>query len=287
MRLTERDRQIIRLVYLHRFLRSHQIVSLVDGSPQQLLRRLQLLYHHRYLERPRAQLTYYHQPGSRPIVYGLGRKGVSLLKQENGAALRRGSWGEKNHSVGHVFLAHALLVSDVMVALQLACRASGEVRFVGQDDLKSPGKPRPFRWRVQVNPQLKLGVVPDQVFALQYPGPTGQTRRAIFFLEADRGTMPVIRRSRSQTSMYRKLLAYEATWMQNLHRTRFGFHRFRVLTVTTSAARLESLVNACSRMKRGRGLFLFADKTLLERPGDLLPSKWQTGKPGELGTLLD
>ena len=61
MQLTERDREIIRLVHRHRFLRSSHICSLIPGSPQQLLRRLKLLYHHGFLERPRSQIDYYHQ----------------------------------------------------------------------------------------------------------------------------------------------------------------------------------------------------------------------------------
>ena len=63
MLLIERDRQIIRLVQRHRFLRSPQIAALMGGSSQQLSRRLQLLYHHGYLERPRAQIDYYHRAG--------------------------------------------------------------------------------------------------------------------------------------------------------------------------------------------------------------------------------
>src|SRR6266567_7991259 len=80
--LTERDREIIRLVYRHRFLRSAQIISLVGGSVQQVLRRLQLLYHHGFLERPRSQLDYYHHGGSHHMVYGIGNKGAALLKRE-------------------------------------------------------------------------------------------------------------------------------------------------------------------------------------------------------------
>lgn len=286
IQLRQRDREIIRLVHQHRFLRSTHVTALVAGSSAHLLRRLQLLYHHGYLERPRAQLTYY-QPGSRHIVYGLGNKGGALLKQDLGAAFRKISWSEKNRSVGRVFLAHTLLVSDVMVAIELACRTSDRVWLISQEELKGPDKPLPFRWRVQVNPRLKLGVVPDQVFALEYADQQGKSQRSYFFLEADRGTMPIKRRSLSQTSFYRKLLAYEATWTQSLHHTRFGFHRFRVLTVTTTAARVESLVNACTKMKRGHGLFLFADRTILENPADLLSATWRTSKRGETGCLLD
>jgi hypothetical protein len=99
--------------------------------------------------------------------------------------------------------------------------------------------------------------------------------------------MPVIRRNLSQTSFHRKLLAYEATWSQSIHKTKFGFHRFRVVTVTSSSARLKSLVDACSKLERGHGLFLFADRTILERPNDILSAVFQTGRPGQTSTLLD
>lgn len=284
IQITERDREIIRLVQRYRFLRSSQIVALMADGSQQLLRRLQLLFHHGYLERPRTQIDYYHQGGSRPIVYGLGNKGGTLLKQELGVAFREISWGEKNRSVGRMFLEHALLVSDVMVAIALACRERG-IRLVTEKELALPSKRLPFQWRVSISNRLKLGVVPDGVFALEFPGRDGNSQRAYFFLEADRGTMPVIRKNLFQTSFNRKLLAYEATWTQSIHRTRFGFHRFRVITVTTSAARVKSLVNACAQLKRGRGLFLFADRGILER--DIFSKIWHTSSQGKNANLLN
>src|SRR6185503_20851330 len=110
--------------------------------------------------------------------------------------------------------------------------------------------------------------------------------RAFFFLEADRGTMPVRRKNLFQTSFYRKLLAYEATWSQSIHRRSFGFNRFRVLTVTTSTARVKSLVDACSKLQRGRGLFLFADHTILEKAGDVFSKVWRTATPGQTTSPL-
>ncbi len=81
IKLTERDREILRLVYRHRFLRSDHLAALTTGSPQQMLRRLQRLYHHRYLERPQCQLTYY-KSGSRRMAYGLGNEGVAWVKRD-------------------------------------------------------------------------------------------------------------------------------------------------------------------------------------------------------------
>lgn len=284
--LTPRGREILRLIYRHRFLRSNHIISLLGGSAQAIQRRLTLLYRHGYLERPRAQLTYYHLPGSRHLVYGLGNKGGALLKQELGDAFTPVLWGEKNQAIGRMFLEHALLVSDVMVAIELACRNHSGVRFVSEAEVDLPVKQKPFQWRVQLNPTLKLGVVPDRVFALDTTRNDGRVERIVFFLEADRGTMPVRRSSLSQTSFYRKLLAYSATWAQALHRRRLGIQRFRVLTVTTSAKRVQSMVDACRELERGQGLFLFADKEILENLAILIDPIWQTGRPDQKASLI-
>jgi hypothetical protein len=284
MQLEERDCQIIRLVHRHRFLRSDHIVSFMGGSRQQILRRLKLLYHHGYLERPRAQIQYYERGGSRSIAYGLGNKGGAVLRQF-GITVDSDSWNEKNHVIGRVYLKHTLLVSDVMMAIELACWKRGDIRLLYEDELALPLERQPFGWRVKIQNGCKLGVVPDRVFALEYSDATGQTQRAYFFLEADRGTMPVMRHTLSQTSFYRKLLAYEATWTQKIHQRHLGIHRFRVLTVTTNNVRVNSLLEACSQLKRGHGLFLFADKTILS--GDIFSAIWQTGKPDQTGGLLD
>jgi hypothetical protein len=286
LRLTDRDREIIRLVYTHRFIRSHHIVALIGGSPQQILRRLQLLYHQGYLERPRAQIDSYHRGGSRRIAYGLGNKGGMLLKQTLGVAFRNSSWNEKNQAVGRMFLEHGLLVSDVMATIEIACRKAG-VRFIAADELLKPQMERPLRWSVRLGNRAKVRVVPDRVFAIEYPDAVGTSVRANFFLEADRGTMPVQRSNVTQSSFHRKLLTYEATWAQSIHRTRFGFSRFRVVTVTTSATRVASLVRACAQLKSGHGLFLFADRSILEMPGKILSVAMKTGRDGEFGTLLD
>jgi hypothetical protein len=281
MQLTDRDQTIIRLVRRHRFLSSRQIIALVGGSQLQLLRRLKLLYHHGLLERPRAQLRYYGSPGTRPIVYGLSNKSGMLVKQEIGNI---SLWSEKNRAVGPVFLEHALLVSATMVAIELASRRHG-VRLLFEDELDLPTAKEPFQWRVKIEGGVNLGVIPDRVFALEYPSITGHAERAYFFLEADRGTMPVVRKQLTQTSFRRKLLAYEATWANKVHQRHLGIPRFRVLTVTTIAARVESLLEACSQLKRGHGLFLFADQSVLEK--DLFSAVLRTGKTGELSPLLD
>ena len=119
-----------------------------------------------------------------------------------------------------------------------------------------------------------VALIPDAVFALCFRD-TGAC--AYFFLEADRGTMPIERAGLAQSSIRRKLLAYQAALKARQHVERFGFANLRVLTVTTGAARLRSMLAALDdvthRVPTGR--FLFAEHAAAART-DLLAAPWAT-----------
>ncbi len=291
IQLTGRDREIIRQVHRHRFLRSSHIVALIGGSSQQVLRRLQRLFHHGYLERPRSQIDYFHRGGSQRMVYGVGVHGTRLLQQEENLSGRRDAGSADNRTIGRLFLEHALLTSDVMVALELACRRNGRVRLLYSEEIPLPESTRrqhePFHWSLTLGNRAKVGLIPDRVFGLEYLDQPAGRNRAFYFLEADRGTMPVSRQTLAKSSFARKLLAYEATWQQNVHRNRFGFHRFRVLTVTTSAERAKNLAAAASRLERGHGLFLFTDAEAIRAHPDVLRLPWDTAGGQQRESLTD
>jgi len=147
MRLTDRDFEIIRHVHKHRFLRSTHIISLLRTSAQPILRRLNLLYHNGYLDRPRTQIDYYHQGGSRTMVYGLANRGAHLLQQNSGAPRPRLGWNVKNQSVRPLYLQHTLLVADVMVALECACRENNKVRLIEAPEIASRLPSSTFQWQ--------------------------------------------------------------------------------------------------------------------------------------------
>jgi|ERR1017187_1324888 hypothetical protein len=194
-RLTDRDREILEHVHRHRFLRSDHLCALLPGSEQQILRRLQLLYHHGFLERPRCQIDYY-QNGSRRMVYGIGSKAAPVLKRELPLPFHRLEWSQENR-IGRIFLDHALLVSDVMVALEVACRRRTDIRLLNPDEATLPSasarKQEPFQWTVEIAKGITCGVIPDRVFGLEFPAESGRQNRCWYFLEADCGTMPVTR----------------------------------------------------------------------------------------------
>lgn len=277
MKLTTRDTEILRMVNRHRFLRSNHVTDLVAGSRQQVLRRLQKLYHHDYLERPTCQIDYYHQGGSRSIVYGLTSRGAAQLRRRD-IPFSRLDWSSRNQSVKRLFLEHALMVSDIMVMLEVICKKRNNVSLLIEHDIPlqeiTRSERKAFQWTVTDSKKEKLGVIPDKVFAIESKELTGQVSRTLYFLEADRGTMPVNRSNTELSSFTRKLLAYEATWIQGIQKSRFGIDRVKVITVTTSQERSRHLLEATKQLSRGHGLFWFSDCQSLERNSEALSSLW-------------
>ena len=228
IRLTERDKAIIAAVSRYRFLTTSLILSLVPGSRQNITRRLQRLYHAGLVDRPRAQFALRYTGDLSEIVYsaidsGRGRKPTTSL-----------------------FLAHALLVSEVLIRIESDCRDQG-VLFIAENEILAASKQEPtmrhMRWRVAVKSaksKEQIGIIPDASFAIEMPN-SGQIHRRYFFLEADRGTMPLYRRSLRLSSIRRKALAYARSRRRCVLKERFGIPGFQVLFITQSDVRAEAI----------------------------------------------
>ncbi len=259
--MTRRDIAIIREVNRHRLLRSSEISRLVGGSHQQVLRRLQRLFHHGYLDRPRAQLNSMLTGGSQAIVYALGRKGARLLADEGTLPPRH-----DNFRLHHPYLEHTTAVAEFMVSLEQGLKEHPDARLISEEALADRVSLRdPFLMNVKVGSQ-RVGLRPDRMFALEKVS-SGES--LLCCLELDRGTMPVRRRTLARSSFQRKLLTYESAWRQQLHHTRFGYERLRVLTVTSSEQRLRNLIEECRKLDSGHGLFLFATKETVKASSPL------------------
>jgi hypothetical protein len=87
-------------------------------SEQQVLRRLALLFHNGYLDRPREQFTFHGEKGGRKLVYALGYMGARLLAEKFGVTPRAGvDCTDKNRTVTRIFTEHTVLISAVAVSL--------------------------------------------------------------------------------------------------------------------------------------------------------------------------
>jgi Replication-relaxation len=272
--LTERDKDILYAVYRYRFLRSHQIVQLATGSNQKVLRRLQKLYHHGYLERPLCQLDYFQKKGSHYIVYGLARCGFLYLRKTNTLPPESSDPSAQNHQVKRLFLEHALMISDIMFTMEIECRKSDKIRLLIGEELSTgfSGTGHHSKgWAVTGSGRRHFYVIPDQVFALEF---TETKERILCFLEADRGTMPVHRSRLDMSSFERKFLAYESTWQRRLHLKLFGEKRVRVLAVTDSEERATHLRDACTSLQTGKGIFLFSTRDKILKSLQTFADPW-------------
>jgi Replication-relaxation len=296
--LTERDVELLRLVYKHRFLRSTHAIELLGGSAQGILRRLQLLFQHGYLERPVFKRQMYSWGGAEPLVYSLGERGAELLGQVAAVLPRRLEWLSQRPPERHESIEHGLMVTELITRVQASCRQLGRVRFIDPDEItrelldQLPVGKRIFRWRVNVvqnGVPGEIEVVPDQVFGLHYLDRPRSHNKTYFFLEADRGTMPVMRKDLRQSSIQKKLVGYHESWRQGVLLRKFGIQRFRVLTVTRSAERVPHLVeaNRAFNSGKGSGLFLFGSSEKLALSPNLLPTLFESGRLGEVSRLSD
>ena len=283
LQLTPRDEQIIQRVGEHRFLTSRQIHELLGGSEQNILRRLNVLFHAGYLDRPRAQLDYYTATGSSPMVYALGDRGARLLIQRHGAVLPDREWQRKNR-VGRPFIEHTLAIANFHVALINTTRTQPHIELINDKALIAafPKAPvtldRAFAWQTTVrrnDSTHKISVKPDYAFALKSPA---NGHRA-YLVECDRATMPISRNNFDQTSIVRKFAGYIAGHAAKLHESTFGWKAFRVLFITDTPARAANMRTALheyTKVANARRLFFFTHADT-RTSTDLLALTWVDG----------
>jgi hypothetical protein len=159
--------------------------------------------------------------------------------------------------------------------------ATCQARSVTFDRIDQAG-----RWNVLLahgNENAEIGIVPDAIFTIVLPGKDP----VHFCLEVDRGTMPTVRRSLTKTSVQRKLLAYHTSWRQKTATELFGWKRFRVLFLTSSAQRVENLRRVAGELRSGHGLFLFTHRAHFEKASDVLSLQWHGLKNNQTTSLLD
>ena len=291
-----RDIEILRRLHERRFLRTTHIVELLgtDHSAQGITRRLGRLFDHGYVDRPLAKKREHLNGTNRPMVHALGDLGAQELYRRGLIRKNAGRWAEKNRAVGEAFIDHELLTADVLTAIEEGCRNSGKVRFIPPDEIlarapwETQEKQKPLQLGATVEYRGKTvsqRTMPDGMFAIEF---LEDGDEALFFLEADRGTMPQHRSDTLQSFIFKKFLLYYGWWQKQGHEKELGIENFRVLFVADTPQRSQNMFVASQAIREDGGWrgFLFAHKeTLLTHP-NILEAPWRNGK-GEITNLLE
>ncbi len=294
--LTERDYAILDYLYRQRFLRSDHLVSLLcppgGYGSKRLIDRLRELFHAGFLGRPKVQLDYQRFGGKSTMVYALADQGAEALRVRKG--LPRGSvnWQWKNRSVGRLFLAHELAVADFLVGIEVDCKSRNDVTFIPQREFTGTS---PLSWRVDISGYdfgaEDVGLMPDAAFGLKQNGRPEKIASSYYFVEVDRGTMPVHSANPDRSSIYKKLMSYHESWKQGLHKKHFGVAGVRTLFLTTSAERRDHFIQAAKIItdeqpyprKNGKHLLFSTQK---EAIGGALHHAWNNARDDKQSRLL-
>ncbi|WP_280370739.1 replication-relaxation family protein [Nocardia wallacei] len=182
VRLTPRDRWLLRMLYEHRVLTSHQIADLAFGTPRVARRRLLDLYRYGVISR----FTPYRHSGTWPAHYILAPAGAQVLAAEEGLDVTALRWRyDRAIAVAAgIQLAHAVGVGTWFISLVRHARRHRDRELQA--------------WWSQTRCQRLWG---DLVRPDAYGRWTAGRARIEFFLEYDLGT-------ESLTQVTRKLDGY-------------------------------------------------------------------------------
>ncbi len=293
--INPRNLALLAYVAEHRLIASDDLALLDGGSAQKVKRELRRLWAHGYLVRPSAQLQSVAVTGPQPIVYGLSNKGSRLLRDNEHRIDTDIDWSENSQRAGIGFIDHAVARSRFMAALDVALRGYSSIELLRASEIiaSAPEKTRhathPLKWTARVpekGRELPASVIADDMFALVF----GDGTASYFLVEIDRGQMPVRRHGESaeelsggkrrlRTFYKHKLATYYHGWRQRRHVEQFGIAQLRILTVTTSGRRVETMLEALKEVTNGKGsdLFLFIDEQQLVSSNPL-DAQWLSGK---------
>lgn len=285
---TERDIEIFKLLARFHYLPSDYIHAFVGGNQKALLHRLNLLSRkpNLYLARP-PQQRQCADANYRPLTYALDERGARALRERDLPVPLKSS--------RHNFI-HELMIAQITASIELGTRANPAVRLITwRDILAHPNTPAatprlPIPNAVPVSYSFRGEIRSDQIVADARPFGLERTidgkRSFLFFpgIEADCGTEPVDAADPERSSIAKKFAAYLAIAEQGIHRSHFGFPNFFVPFITTTSARLNSMMALVEHLtgKQGSKILLFKTFPCLTSPersppvgGHMLTEPWQ------------
>lgn len=260
--LSPRDLEIFKLLNRYRYLRSTFIHAFVGGYKVALIKRLGVLYHDGYLDRPKQQWQAINARYM-PAVYELGRKGEQALR----------AIGTSVNTLPSQQFAHALMISDILGSIELGIKADPNLRLVSWDEIvaKMPDAAKHHRNPLELPcsisftfPRSKTthrsskSAIPDAVFGIEYR-PTKSFR--FFALEADRNNEPIMRNNLSQTSYLRKILQYREI-AKGAYKSHWGLPNLLVLNVTTSERHMSHIIDLVNDLTASKGASYLLFKTM-------------------------
>lgn len=240
IRITERDISAFAAINRHGPLPIHYLHQYAGGSIATLQRKVSRLTHGTdydapYLYRPEQQWASV-DGKFQPNVYALTPRALAVLAER----------GDRLNNRTDPFL-HRLMTATVTASVEIAATRSGYVYADLSRLLTHEKCPEPTRRasNPQAIPTTGKHVVPDAIFGIQ------KERPSFFAVEIDRRTES-INSDVARTTFGRKLCGYLDILESRTYRTHLGIPNLTILTLTTNALHLQSMLNYYRSLNAGR-----------------------------------
>jgi Replication-relaxation len=282
-RLSEDDLAILKLLARYRYLPSDYLAALTGRSLPALQARLEILCRkpNAYISRPHQQRANANA-NTRRLIYELDDKGADELR---GHGL---TYSRKKYLRN---FAHELMACTIAASFELGANTSNAMRIVGWHELvNSPQMPdatkqlaHPQVITFERDGRLESFASDWRPFVIERNFGS-KSYAFVFGFEADCGTEPIDTADPERTSIRNKYIAYLAALDQDVPRRHFGATTFLIPFVTTTRARMLSMMELLERLEPGalgkRFLFKHIPSfTSFEKPaptdGHMLLQPWQ------------
>ena len=253
--LAKRDIEIFKLLGRYRYLRSTYIHAFVGGASETRFKeRLGDLFHEGYLDRP-VQQWGFARARYLPVVYENGAGAARVLRESE---IMVDDTRTFPATTAHRQFQHSLMICEVLASLDLGIRADPRLRLISWPEIlmRAPEQTREFTTPLRIPVPSGGYLVPDGLFGIEYRASDRKVYR-FFALEADRGTMPVVRSNDSQTSYLGKIAAYREIIAHQLFKTHWGIPNLLVLTVTGGEVRAQEIMARLQEKTGESAAFLF------------------------------
>jgi hypothetical protein len=274
MILQDRDIDVLEAIWRGGRLSQKQIELMFFGSYNACYRRMDALFDNQFVERYFINAAL---GETSPTFYGILRKGVDLLRERKGHAIR---WYNSSKDVSDAYLRHAQIINNVWATVAAACRHLNFQLEHWHTEREVKADYDRVRIITTHGERREVAVVPDSVFSV-----IAYEMRFWFALEADRGT-------EVGETWKNKVRGYTAWIDSGKFERRYKDTRIRVITVVrtrySGAKRLHNLKSATEAVG-GAKRFWFApfESIDLTRPESIFEDFiWQVASETEAARLL-
>lgn len=270
IRLTQRDFDLLTSLVDFRILTTTQIQRLFFRSLHRTRKRLFKLWQHGVVDRVFRPVALGESPSE--AIYTVAAKGARLLARGRGSSEQASTEVNRRKRMSPFFLEHTLAVSDFRIALMNGCSRTSHARFLIWRQGPSIGFEQIIVDQAGGGSLVRVPIVADGLAGIEISG-----RKEYYFVEVDRGTVP-LRRWRRRYAAYVK--AYRDVGLNK----RLGISRFSVLVLAPNQNRLTNLFREAkpySRLSQDPTLIKFAvSKDVVDAASNVLTQPlWLTHTP--------